>query len=164
MAQILTRRRVPVEVVAIGPDARSLPRASCLRPTGFIDKLSGQPGLIEQVRSWHFGCLFSSAEAYGISNLECLRLGVPVLARRVGGIPDTVPEGLGYLFEPDAPPDQVADLLAGFVAAPERYWQLRARVAARAEEFSWRRTVESFVALWQGSDAFSYHRVVRPHG
>ena len=161
VAQILTRRQVAVELVAIGPDARSLPSAPCLRPAGFIDKLSGQPGLVGQVRSWHFGCLFSSAEAYGIANLECLRLGVPILARRVGGIPETVPEGLGYLFEPDAPPDQVADLLAGFVEAPERYWQLRAKVAQRAEEFSWRRTVESFEALWQGSDAFSYCRVVR---
>ena len=163
VAEILTRRRLPVEVVAVGPAARGLPSAPCFRPAGFIDKRSRQPSLVELVRSWHFGCLFSSAEAYGISNLECLRLGVPVLARRVGGIPETVPDGLGYLFEPDAAPDDVADLLAGFVAAPELYWQLRARVADRAGEFSWRRTVESFVALWQGSDAFSYDRVVGCH-
>ena len=59
---------------------------------------------MQLVRSFHFGCLFSSAEAYGIANLECLRLGVPVLASRVGGIPDTVRDGLAYLFEPGCPP------------------------------------------------------------
>jgi glycosyltransferase involved in cell wall biosynthesis len=164
VAQRLSRRQVPVEVVAVGPAANRLPPAPCLRPAGFIDKRSGQPALIALVRSWHFGCLFSSAEAYGISNLECLRLGVPVLARRVGGLAATVPEGLGHLFEPEAAPDEVADLLAGFVAAPERYWQLRASVAARAEEFSWRRTVERFIALWQGSATFSYERVARGDG
>jgi glycosyltransferase involved in cell wall biosynthesis len=164
VAEILTRRQVPVEVMAVGPAPPSLPSAPYLQSTGFIDKLSGQPGLVELVRSWHFSCLFSSAEAYGISNLECLRLGVPVLARRVGGIPDTVPEGLGHLFESEAAPDEVADLLAGYMAAPERYWQLRARVAAQVGEFSWHRTVERFLALWQGSATFSYERVARCYG
>ena len=87
--------------------------------------------LRQLVRSCHFGCLFSSVEACGIANLECLRLGVPVLASRVGGIPDTVRDGLAYLFEPGCAPDRVADLLQSFVAMPERYCELRARVVAR---------------------------------
>lgn len=164
LAETLARRGIGVEVVAVGPHARSLPSHPFLRRVGFIDKASEQGRLAELIRSWHFGCLFSSAEAYGISNLECLRLGVPVLARRVGGIPDTVPPGLGFLFEPHAPADEVADLLISFVKAPERYAELRARVAASAPRFSWHRTVERFIALWQGSDAFSYERLVGAHG
>ena len=78
------------------------------------------------MRSFHFGCLFSSAEAYGIANLECLRLGVPVLASRVGGIPDTLRDGLGYLFEPGCPPHEIADLLQSFVRDPAAYHALRA--------------------------------------
>ena len=164
VARILTRRRVSVEVVAIGPAARSLPSATSLQSMGFVDKRSEMGRFIELIRSFHFGCLFSVADASPIANLECLRLGVPVLTRRVGGIPDTVPEGLGYLFEPEAAPDEVADLLAGLVAAPGRYWQLRARVADRADEFSWHRTVECFIDLWEGSAAFSYDQVVGCHG
>ena len=164
VAQILTQRRVQVEVVVVGPAARRLPPAPYLQSVGFVDKKCKTGHFVELVRSFHFGCLFSLADASPIANLECLRLGVPVLTRRVGGIADTVPEDLGYLFEPEAAPDEIADLLAGFVASPESYWQLRARVADRAEEFSWDRTVASFVALWQGSDAFSYDRVVGSDG
>jgi glycosyltransferase involved in cell wall biosynthesis len=87
-----------------------------------------------------------------MSNLECLRLGVPVLASRVGGIPDTVRDGLGYLFEPDCPPRLVADLLHSFVRDPAAYHDLRQCVSRSAGDFSWRRTVADFIALWQGRE------------
>jgi glycosyltransferase involved in cell wall biosynthesis len=106
---------------------------------------------VRLVRSFHFGCLFASAEACGIANLECLRLGVPVLASRVGGIPDTVRDGLAYLFAPGCPPREVADLLQSFVRDRFAYLDLRQRVARSAAEFSWRRTVGDFIALWQGA-------------
>ena len=156
VAEELARRKVGVRVVALGPPAADLPSHPLLECAGFIDKQRDARRFVQLVRSCHFGCLFSSVEACGIASLECLRLGVPVLASRVGGIPDTVRDGLAYLFEPGCAPDRVADLLQSFVAMPERYWQLRARVVARAEQFSWRRTVQSFIALWQGSDAFQF--------
>jgi glycosyltransferase involved in cell wall biosynthesis len=150
VADELARRKVGVQVVALGPPARDLPSHPLLEPAGFIDKRHDSRRFVQLVRSFHFGCLFSSAEAYGIGNLECLRLGVPVLASRVGGLPDTLRDGLGYLFAPDAPPHQVADLLQSFVGDRSAYPELRQRVVRSAGEFSWRRTVGDFIALWQG--------------
>jgi glycosyltransferase involved in cell wall biosynthesis len=152
VAEELARRRIGVRVVALGPRARDLPSHPLLEPAGFIDKGRDARGFVELVRSCHFGCLFSSAEAYGIANLECLRLGVPVLARRVGGIPDTVRDGLAYLFERDCPPGDVADLLQSFARDRSAYHDLRQRVARSSGEFSWRRTVSDFIALWQGAE------------
>jgi glycosyltransferase involved in cell wall biosynthesis len=106
---------------------------------------------VELVRSFHFGCLFSSAEACGIASLECLRLGVPVLASRVGGIPDTLRDGLGYLFAPVCAPREVANLLQSFVRDRLAYHDLRQRVVRCSAEFSWRRTVSDFIAVWQGA-------------
>jgi glycosyltransferase involved in cell wall biosynthesis len=152
VAEALERRGVGVRVVALGPPAADLPSHALLESVGFVDKGRAARRFVQLVRSCHFGCLFSSAEAYGIANLECLRLGVPVLASRVGGIPDTVRDGLAYLFEPGCPPRAVADLLQGFVGDPRAYRELRGRVGRAAPEFSWRRTVAEFVALWQGAE------------
>ena len=155
VAEALERRTVEVRVVALGPAVHDLPSHPLLESAGFIDKQHDSRRFVRLVRSFHFGCLFSSAEAYGIANLECLRLGVPVLASRVGGIPDTVRDGLGYLFEPGCPPHEVADLLQAFVRDPAAYHDLRQHVVRSAGEFSWRRTVEDFIAVWQGAGSLA---------
>jgi glycosyltransferase involved in cell wall biosynthesis len=152
VAEELARRRIGVRVVALGPAAADLPLHPLLERAGFIDKRHDSRRFVQLVRSFHFGCLFSSAEASAMANLECLRLGVPVLASRIGGIPDTVRDGLGYLFAPACPPREVADLLESFVRDRFVYQGLRQRVARSSAEFSWRRTVGDFIALWQGAE------------
>lgn len=152
VAEELERRGVAVRVVALGPPAADLPSHHLLESAGFVDKGRDARRFVRLVRSFHFGCLFSTAEAYGIANLECLRLGVPVVASRVGGLPDTAPDGLAYLFEPSCPPHRVADLLESFVRDPQAYRDLRGRVLRAAPEFSWRRTVGEFITLWRGAE------------
>ena len=159
IAETLHSREIAVEVMAIGPSIQELSPHPLIKPLGFIDKAQELPRFIQLVRSFHFGCLFSSAEAFGISNLECLRLGIPVLASNVGGIPDTVPEGLGFLIEPESPPQEVADLLERFVQKPSTYSKLRRQVAARAGEFTWQQTVKKFQRVWQGSKDFCYDAI-----
>jgi glycosyltransferase involved in cell wall biosynthesis len=155
VAEELERRGVGVRVVALGPRREDLPSHPLLEKAGFIDKRHDSWRFVQLVRSFHFGCLFSSAEAYGVANLECLRLGVPVLASRVGGIPDTVRDGLAYLFDPNCPPHEVADLLQFFVRDRVAYHDLQQRVIRCADEFSWLRTVEKFVSVWDGRGALA---------
>ncbi|PSO84862.1 MAG: glycosyl transferase family 1 [Cyanobacteria bacterium QH_9_48_43] len=161
VAEVLHQRGIAVEVAVMGVSPQDLPKHSLMKPLGFVNKSNDIERFVELVSQFHFGCLFSLAEAFGISNLECLRLGVPVLANRTGGIPDTVPEGLGFLFEPGSSPKIIADLLESFVSHPNEYYQLRDRVAARAEEFTWQRTVEKFIKVWQGSEEFLYDATKR---
>lgn len=156
VADAILQRGLLVEVIVVGPLEQSLPRHPAIRGMGFINKSTHLSDYVQLVQSFHFGCLFSTAEAFGISTLECLRLGVPAIAHRVGGIPATLPEGLGHLFTPGTTPQAVADVLERYIQDPDRYIELRQRVAARAQEFSWNNTVHKFVQLWQGSDAFSY--------
>lgn len=156
VADALLQDGWPVEVVVVGPSTQDLPPHPAIRGMGFINKSTHLADYVQLVQTFHFGCLFSTAEAFGISNLECLRLGVPAIAHRVGGIPATLPEGLGHLFSPGTPPQEVAHVLAAYLQNPERYADLRQRVAARAEEFSWHHTVRNFIQLWHGSNAFSY--------
>ena len=99
VADALQHRGIPTVIRAIGPNPALLPVHPALQPLGFINKQSDTDRFVAELRSWHFGTLFSDAEAFGISNRECLRLGVPVLAQAVGGIASTIPDGgCGQLF------------------------------------------------------------------
>jgi glycosyltransferase involved in cell wall biosynthesis len=123
-----------------------------LRAVGFIDKARDIGGFVRLVRSFHFGCLFSSVEAFGLSNVECQRLGVPVLTWDRGGIADTVQQGTAHLFADGATPDEITDVVEGYLRVPERYRRLRREVEQRADTFSWGVAVERFQELWGQPD------------
>jgi glycosyltransferase involved in cell wall biosynthesis len=148
VADVLDRRGISVEVVAAGFDANEGPQHRLLRSVGFIDKHRERERFALFVQSFHFGCLFSIAEAFGISNRECLRLGVPVLARDVGGIADTLPDGLGHLFPADAMADDVADIVSSYVREPSGYVELRLTVLTRADEVTWELALRQMLSIW----------------
>jgi glycosyltransferase involved in cell wall biosynthesis len=156
VAEILDRKGYPVEVAAAGFDPARVENHRLLRAVGFIDKRGRLDAFVSFVRSAHFGCLFSHAEASPRSNREFIRLGVPVLTWHVGGMADTVPAGLGHVFRRGADAEEVADTIGGYCREPERYHGLRQRVAARAHEAGWTYAVEQFRQVWSGSEQFSY--------
>jgi glycosyltransferase involved in cell wall biosynthesis len=138
LAEALAVRGLPTRVRAVGPDPAGLPRHPCLDPVGFLDRRRDGAAFVAEVRSWHFGTLFSRAEAFGIGNRECLRLGVPVLAHAVGGIPATLPDaGCGMLFPPHPTPPMVADWIAQRLTPYGTYLAWRQDLAVRGGEFTW---------------------------
>jgi glycosyltransferase involved in cell wall biosynthesis len=156
VAEALDSRGIRVEVVAAGFDPAQGPQHRLLRSIGFLDKQDGVNRFVKVVENFHFGCLFSIAEAFGISNLECIRLGVPVLAWDVGGIADTVPTGLGHLFPPEVAAVDVADIVQSYVREPDAYWTLRKHVFDRRLETTWSRTVAKLLEVWNGSQEYCY--------
>jgi glycosyltransferase involved in cell wall biosynthesis len=163
IADCLHARGLDVEVVAAGFDATFGPKHRLLRSVGFIDKHRDIDRFVAFIRSCHFLCLFSLAEAFGISNREGLRLGVPILARDVGGIRDAVPHDCGHLFQPTASADEVADVVGEYADDFDRYRSLRARVAERSNDFTWDAAVQKMQEIWAGSKAHSYSAVQSAH-
>jgi glycosyltransferase involved in cell wall biosynthesis len=137
----------PVEVVVIGPDASTLPRHPALRALGFIDKGRDLSRFVGLVRTFHFGCLVSHAEASGFSTLESLRLGVPVIVRDVGGLPENVPENAGLVLPAEQTGDRLVEELVAVLSAPERYAEMRQTAQDVAGYYSWDRAVDEFLAL-----------------
>jgi len=149
IATALQRMGHSVEVVAIGPEAAALPRHPALRAKGFLDKSHALPRFVELVRSLHFGCLLSSDEPFGISTLECIRLGVPVIGTTVDGIPETVPPGAGLLVSLEQTGEEIAEMLASLLRRPEEYAAMRDAARNAAPLQSWNRTADRFLALLQ---------------
>lgn len=95
----------------------------------------------------------SLSEAYGVPLLEAMAMGVPVVASRVGGIPEIVDhEETGLLVEPDDPAALAAAVLRvlgdGGLAAKLRMNGRRKAVAL----FSWDRVADTvwaaYAPLW----------------
>ncbi len=84
-------------------------------------------------------CLLHAAllEGFGLTPLESLAAGTPVVGYRAGAVAEVVGDA-GLLVEP-ATPGALADALVAFLADPALADRLRARAASRAALFSWDR-------------------------
>ena len=147
LADVLSARGIPTEIRAFGPDPGRLPAHPALQPLGFLNKQTETARYVSELRSWHFGTLFSNAEAFGISNRECLRLGVPVLAHAVGGIDSTLPDaGCGQLFAAHPSAAAVADWIVDRLSPYGSYLAWRGALAPRWREFTWDAAVQQLDA------------------
>lgn len=89
-------------------------------------------------------CLPSHNEGVPNVVLEAMACGTPVVATRVGGIPEVVPEYAGLLV----PPQERALLSAVLVEATGRAWDSR-RIAAHASGFRWDDNVDRLSGILQ---------------
>jgi glycosyltransferase involved in cell wall biosynthesis len=108
---------------------------------GLIDKRTDMDRFINIVGNIDIGCMLSRAELTGIALLEFLRMGVPVIATDVGGIPDILELGAGRLLPPEISADDLARHLARLMDEPDQLAELTQTAWRRRRNASWRRVV-----------------------
>jgi glycosyltransferase involved in cell wall biosynthesis len=118
---------------------------------GVISKATQMRDFVTAIDTFALGCLPSYAEPLGISTLECLRLGVPVMGTRVGGIPDCVPDAGGFLVSNDATPEQIADAMDARVFDASAYRTMVNGAFAEMDQVSWHLTAERFANIWRAT-------------
>tara|TARA_B100001989_G_scaffold85898_1_gene59634 strand:- start:14566 stop:15711 length:1146 start_codon:yes stop_codon:yes gene_type:complete len=142
IAKELKKKNIPVLIRVIGPDHNIVPKESYVNYLGKIDKSKSLYKFVNELRSWHFGSLFSKADGFGISNFECMILGVPVIANRVGGIPEAFPyPECGKLFEPNRPPEEVAEWIKRYTLDYSNYLKNRKKLSNLWNEFTWTNSI-----------------------
>jgi teichuronic acid biosynthesis glycosyltransferase TuaC len=113
----------------------------------------------EAIASWlgacDVFCLPSIREGCPNVVIEALSSGRPVVASRVGGIPDMVKPYAGALVEP-AQPVTLAEALN---QALDQNWDTEA-IANSVNENTWRATAEVYLSVYK--DAVSAHKIDRP--
>jgi glycosyltransferase involved in cell wall biosynthesis len=88
-------------------------------------------------------CLPTRREAYGIAFLEALAHGLPVVATRVGALPEFVSEGEnGYLVEV-GDVDALASRLTALLDDPDKCRRFGIAARRAGESYSWARTAEA---------------------
>ncbi len=150
LADIFNENNIPFEIRVVGPKQNTLPKHNCLKYVGFIDKFLNLHIFIKELKSWHFGTLFSKAEAFGISNRECLILGVPVICHDIGGISSTLPKSnFGKMFDANPSPFIVYNWLMDIFNPYEKYISLRKKLLKQYQTFAWDRTVTNLIKVLQ---------------
>jgi glycosyltransferase involved in cell wall biosynthesis len=91
----------------------------------------------------------SRSEGLGSSALVAMAFGVPVVASRVGGLPEIVEDGVtGWLVPPESP-QALADVIVHAASDRERLQEMGTKARERAVQFSSTLMVERTEALYE---------------
>jgi glycosyltransferase involved in cell wall biosynthesis len=85
-------------------------------------------------------------EGFGLTPLEAMRCGTPVISSDRSSLPEVVGEG-GLLVEPT--PEKLGAALTFALQTPHELRELRRRALAQAERFSWSRTAQQTLAAYE---------------
>ena len=124
--------RVKGLVVGDGPDAAPVARAVA-RSRGAVRMLGVRDDALDIMHAADVVCLTSIAEALPMTVLEAMSVARPVIATRVGGVPEAVEDGgTGILVPPDRP-FEMAPALVALARDPARAKQLGCAGRARQQ-------------------------------
>lgn len=94
-------------------------------------------GVAELMRSADAVCCCPWYEPFGLVAVEAMACGVPVVATRVGGLAETVVDGLTGVHVPPRRPDAIASAVAALLADEPLRARLARNAARRAKRFGW---------------------------
>ncbi|GAB2628569.1 glycosyltransferase family 1 protein [Nocardioides ginkgobilobae] len=144
-AVALHRRGVPVrmDVYGSGPHLDELQALAVGAPVFFHGHVAGRARLAARLGAADVSLSVCPGETFGLSVLEALACGTPVVTADVGGARELVDERCGAWAAPEA--ERLADAVLRLVGRDERWRRTAAR--HRAEAFPWSRTVAQMLAV-----------------
>jgi N-acetyl-alpha-D-glucosaminyl L-malate synthase BshA len=133
LARVRRRARARLMLVGDGPDRqRLMQRARELDVARSVCPVGTHAEFVDYLRHADVFVLPSESESFGVAALEAMSCGVPVVAYRVGGLPEVVTPEVGRLVEPfDV--DALATAALEIVSDEARRESLGRAARARAE-------------------------------
>jgi N-acetyl-alpha-D-glucosaminyl L-malate synthase BshA len=148
-----SRKKVPASLVMVG-DGPERPRAEALcREKGIAGKvcfLGNTPAVEQLMPAADLYLLPSDSESFGLSALEALSCGVPVLGYAAGGLPEVVTSGETGFLRAVGDVDGLAEEGAALLLDPERHRRMgQVARASAATRFSTDQIVSRYEALYE---------------
>ncbi len=134
---------VQLDVYGTGSALPALRRAAAGLPVVFHGHVAGRAALAQRLAAADIAFAPSAAETFGLSVLEALACGTPVVTANTGGAGELLGSGCGVAVSPT--PAGIADGVSEVTS-----WPVAARRAAarsQAERFPWSATVQEMVNL-----------------
>ncbi len=168
-ARLREQRVCRLRMVGEGPQRDgAMQRAHDLGVANDVDWVGNHPQIERALDGCALFLLASKQESFGLAALEALAAGLPVVAPRVGGLPDVVTEGVtGRLVAEPAGCDSetadaertlavaMAEAAAEILGSEETWTEMSQRARAdAAERFSVQAVLDQYVAV--------YNEVLKP--
>jgi phosphoheptose isomerase len=164
-AKLVNRHQIPARLVVVGGESRN-PDPKLTPEIGRLQDIARQEGVFERVtftgrrnrqeiiHYYNAADVFVSTpwyEPFGITPVEAMACGVPVIGSNVGGIKYTVVHGqTGYLISPNDP-DSLGQKLAYLYRHPGQLAQYSRNSIDRANElFTWKKVSELIAETFEG--------------
>ena len=103
----------------------------------------------------------SRHEPFGIVNAEAMAAGRPIVATRVGGVPEIVIDGDNGLLVPPEDPDALSAALRRVLTEPDLAARLATRARESAPRYDWANIADAYDALYS---AIVERRAAEPAG
>src|SRR5215813_46450 len=151
LARVLKKTNARLVMVGDGSErTNALHRAQCL---GVSDKcifVGKQPNIVDYLCASDVLLLPSEQESFGLAALEAMAVQVPVIASRVGGIPEVVADGENGFLSSVGDVDKMADDAVGLLSDPKlrREFGKRARQSA-TERYSTDKIIPQYIKFYE---------------
>jgi N-acetyl-alpha-D-glucosaminyl L-malate synthase BshA len=147
------RQKVPARLLLVGdgPDlALAYRKARELGITALVHGVGAQEEVVPLLSVSDVFLLPSSQESFGLAALEAMACEVPVVASRVGGLPEVIEHGVsGFLHAPEAI-DEMATSALAILTDDELHARIGAAACRRVrEEFCVERVVPMYEACYR---------------
>jgi glycosyltransferase involved in cell wall biosynthesis len=122
-ARLLADRGVPARFIVVGQgplEAEIRALHASLELGTYVELLGYRPDAIRVLTGCDMFALASHYEGYPVAIMEALAVGLPIVATKVGGVPEGVREGVEGLLVPPKRPDLLADAIEALVVDPQR--------------------------------------------
>ena len=90
-----------------------------------------------------------TSESFGIVNLEAMACGVPVVASKIGGIPDVVKNGKTGILVPPRDPKALAEAIICLLQDENVRRKMGRNARKKAENYSWKRIAEKYERVYE---------------
>jgi glycosyltransferase involved in cell wall biosynthesis len=150
---MLERGRFELDIVGDGPDRQVLGELAAhlgvAEEIRFLGSLS-RAMVAERYRQADLFTLPSTAESFGNVFAEALASGLPIVASRVGGIPDLVEHGTNGLLVPPADPHLLAQAIRYLADDPQLRSEMGSRNRAKAEAtLEWAQVTRRYLSIYE---------------
>jgi len=91
----------------------------------------------------------TTQEIFGIVNLEAMACGVPIVASKVGGVPDVVKHGENGLLVPPRDPNALADAIIYLLENEDIRKKMGTKGKEIVENYAWEKIAEKYEKVYQ---------------
>ncbi|MCJ7433686.1 MAG: glycosyltransferase family 4 protein [Anaerolineales bacterium] len=107
------------------------------------------PALVDLFQKARLVVMPSYYEPFGIVALEAMACGRPVIASRVGGLPEIIMDGIQGYLTPNGDHLQLARRLADLMVNSKKRLQMGQAARLHSAQFSWREISQTILSMYQ---------------